>query len=239
MKFVITAGPTREPLDPVRYLSNRSSGKMGYAIAAAALEMKHEVILISGPVALSAPSGAEVVRVTTGEEMFEAAAAHFARCDVFVMCAAVCDYKPARYTSQKTKKKQRPFSLALEPTRDILASLTNSPHDCLVVGFAAETEELRESAQRKLREKNCDLIVANDVGRADIGMDSDDNELLIFFEKRRTRKTFARKKNGARTRLAKNNFRSARKMFDKKNMTISDTMKVKLFTNCSQTASAD
>ena len=183
MKFVVTAGPTREPLDPVRYLSNRSSGKMGYAIAAAALEMKHEVILISGPVALTAPSGAEVVRVTTGEEMFEAAAAHFARCDVFVMCAAVCDYKPARYTSQKTKKQHRPFSLALEPTRDILASLTNRPHDCLVVGFAAETEELRESAQRKLREKNCDLIVANDVGRADIGMDSDDNELVIFFKK--------------------------------------------------------
>ena len=183
MKFVVTAGPTREPLDPVRYLSNRSSGKMGYAIAAAALEMKHEVILISGPVALSAPSGADVVRVTTGEEMFEAAAVHFACCDVFVMCAAVCDYKPTRYTSQKTKKQQRPFSLALEPTRDILASLTNSRHDCLVVGFAAETEELRESAQRKLREKNCDLIVANDVGRADIGMDSDDNELLIFFKK--------------------------------------------------------
>ena len=128
--------------------------------------MKHEVILISGPVALAAPSGAEVVRVTTGEEMFEAAAAHFARCDVFVMCAAVCDYKPAQYTPQKTKKQREPFSLALEPTRDILASLTSRPHDCLVVGFAAETEELRESAQRKLREKNCDLMVANDVGRA-------------------------------------------------------------------------
>ena len=194
MKFVVTAGPTREPLDPVRYLSNRSSGKMGYAIAAAALEAKHEVILISGPVALTAPSGAEVVRVTTGEEMFEAAAAHFARCDVFVMCAAVCDYKPARYTPQKTKKQHRPFSLALEPTRDILASLTNSPHDCLVVGFAAETEELRESAQRKLREKNCDLIVANDVGRADIGMDSDDNEARDILSKTAHQKNFRAQK---------------------------------------------
>ena len=180
MKFVVTAGPTREPLDPVRYLSNRSSGKMGYAIAAAALEAKHEVILISGPVALAPPSGAELLRVTTSEEMFRSAAAHFSHCDVFVMCAAVCDYKPTQYESQKTKKQPRPFSLALEPTRDILSSLTNSPHDCLVVGFAAETKELTEHAQRKLREKNCDLIVANDVGRADIGMDADDNELVIF-----------------------------------------------------------
>ncbi|MDQ3413604.1 MAG: phosphopantothenoylcysteine decarboxylase, partial [Verrucomicrobiota bacterium] len=120
MKFVITAGPTREPLDPVRYLSNRSSGKMGYAIAAAARETGHEVILISGPVALTAPAGAEVVPVTTGEEMFAAAATHFARCDVFVMCAAVCDYKPARYAAQKMKKERGAFSLALEPTRDIL-----------------------------------------------------------------------------------------------------------------------
>ena len=191
MKFVVTAGPTREALDPVRYLSNRSSGKMGYAIAAAALEEKHEVILISGPVALTPPSGAELVRVTTGEEMFEAAATHFAHCDVFVMCAAVCDYKPAHYTPQKTRKQRTPFSLALEPTRDILASLTNGPHGCLVVGFAAETEKLMESAERKLRAKNCDLMVANDVGRADLGMDSDENELVIFF------------KNGAQEKLSR------------------------------------
>jgi phosphopantothenoylcysteine decarboxylase / phosphopantothenate---cysteine ligase len=180
VKFVVTAGPTREALDPVRYLSNRSSGKMGYAIAAAALEAKHQVILISGPVALTAPSGAELVRVTAGEEMFEAAVAHFAHCDVFVMCAAVCDYKPTHYIPQKIKKRSAPFSLALEPARDILVSLTNVPHDCLVVGFAAETEELMENAERKLRAKNCDLMVANDVGRADLGMDSDENELVIF-----------------------------------------------------------
>ncbi len=180
MKFVVTAGPTREALDPVRYLSNRSSGKMGYAVAAAALEEKHEVILISGPVALTAPSGAELVRVTTGEEMFEAAGAHFMHCDVFVMCAAVCDYRPVRYAPQKTKKQSAPFLLALEPTRDILTGLTNSPHDCFVVGFAAETETLMENAQRKLKAKNCDLMVANDVGRADLGMDSDENELVIF-----------------------------------------------------------
>ena len=181
MKFVVTAGPTREPLDPVRYLSNRSSGKMGYAIAAAAREAKHEVILISGPVALAAPLGAEVVRVTTGEEMLAAAAAKFARCDVFVMCAAVCDYKPARYIAQKIKKERAPFSLVLEPTRDILSSLTSGAHDCFVVGFAAETQELRENAKRKLTEKNCDLMVANDVARTDIGMDADENEITIFF----------------------------------------------------------
>ena len=144
---------------------------------------------------MQAPNGAELVRVTTGDEMFDAAAAHFAQCDVFVMCAAVCDYKPARYARQKMKKERGPFSLALEPTRDILSSLTSGPHDCFVVGFAAETQELRANAQRKLLEKNCDLLVANDVARNDIGMDSDENELQIFFQRRRRKKTFARKKN--------------------------------------------
>ena len=182
MRFLITAGPTREPLDPVRYLSNRSSGKMGYAIAAAALEKNHDVTLITGPVALAAPLGAKLVRVTTGEEMFAAVSAQFLLCDVCVMCAAVCDYKPVHYAPQKMKKQPTRFSLELEPTRDILASLTNQPHDCFVVGFAAETETLATNAQRKLAEKNCDLLVANDVGRADIGMDSDDNEVVIFFK---------------------------------------------------------
>ncbi len=180
MKFLITAGPTREPLDPVRYLSNRSSGKMGYAIAAAALAEKHEVTLISGPVALEAPAGAEIVRVTSSEEMFEAARARFAECEVFVMCAAVCDYQPAHPAAQKMKKSRTPFTLELVPTRDILASLTSVPHTCFVVGFAAETHDLEANAQRKLAEKNCDLLVANDVSRTDIGMDSDENELLIF-----------------------------------------------------------
>ncbi len=199
MKFVVTAGPTREPLDPVRYLSNRSSGKMGYAIAAAALEAGHEVVLISGPVALSPPSGAEVVRVTTGEEMFAASVAPFARCDVFVMCAAVCDYKPVQYTEQKMKKEREPFSLALAPTRDLLSSLTSGPHACFVVGFAAETQELRTNAQRKLTEKNCDLLVANDVARNDIGMDSDENELQIFFRDG-TEKKLSREKKTALAR---------------------------------------
>ncbi len=180
MKFVVTAGPTREPLDPVRYLSNRSSGKMGYAIAAAALEEKHEVVLISGPVALAAPAGAKVVRVITGDEMFAAISAAVAGCDVFVMCAAVCDYKPAHSSPAKLKKSREPFALELVPTRDLLASLTSAPHDYFVVGFAAETQELEQNAARKLVEKHCDLLVANDVSRADVGMDSDENELVIF-----------------------------------------------------------
>jgi phosphopantothenoylcysteine synthetase/decarboxylase len=182
LKFVITAGPTREPLDPVRYLSNRSSGKMGYAIAAAALEKKHEVVLISGPVALMPPLDAEIIRVVTGEEMFDAVTGQLADCDVLVMCAAVCDYKPARYSPAKLKKSSEPFSLELVPARDILASLTSATHDCFVVGFAAETQQLETNAARKLAEKNCDLLVANDVSRADIGMDSDENELVIFFK---------------------------------------------------------
>ncbi len=194
MKFVVTAGPTREPLDPVRYLSNRSSGKMGYAIAAAALAAGHEVVLISGPVAIAAPPGAEIVRVTTGDEMFEAAAAEFMRCDVFVMCAAVCDYKPARYAEQKMKKGGGPFSLELTPVRDILFSLTSGVHDCFVVGFAAETEELPANAQRKLTQKNCDLLVANDVARNDIGMDADENELQIFFKSGEEKKLSRAKK---------------------------------------------
>jgi len=188
VKFVVTAGPTREPLDPVRYLSNRSSGKMGYAIAAAALEEHHAVTLISGPVVLAAPSGAETIRVTTGDEMFDAVAAQLDGCDIFVMCAAVCDYRPARYTPQKMKTQRLPFSLTLVPTRDILASLTSAQRSCFIVGFAAETQELEANAARKLREKNCDLLVANDVSRADVGMDSDDNELLIFFPNGERRK---------------------------------------------------
>ena len=180
MKFVITAGPTREPLDPVRYLSNRSSGKMGYAIAAAALEEKHQVVLIRGPVALADPLGAEVIPVVTGDEMFAAAGEHFSACDVFVMCAAVCDYRPAQRAAAKLKKTREPCALELVPTRDILASLTSAPHACFVVGFAAETQELETNAARKLVEKNCDLLVANDVSRADLGMDSDENEVVIF-----------------------------------------------------------
>ena len=187
MKILITAGPTREPLDPVRYLSNRSSGKMGYAIAHAALDAGHETILVSGPVSLTAPTGARLVPVTTSEEMFEAVHAWVGWADVCVLCAAVADFRPAHVESHKIKKENR-ASLLLElvPTRDILRSLrdctpTTGQRKPVIVGFAAETTSLAENARRKLREKGCALIIANDVSRNDVGFESDENELFLFF----------------------------------------------------------
>jgi phosphopantothenoylcysteine decarboxylase / phosphopantothenate---cysteine ligase len=185
VKFLITAGPTREPIDPVRYLSNRSSGRMGYAIAGAALEAGHEVILISGPVNLDPPPKAQVISVTTSDEMFEAVHREYNRCEVCVLCAAVADYKPANFSAQKIKKRNQAFSLELIPTRDILASLGEEDRHFLLVGFAAETSNLDEYARKKLREKNCDLIVANDVLT---GMESGENEVTIFFRNGEQRK---------------------------------------------------
>ena len=187
MRFLITAGPTREPIDPVRYLSNRSSGKMGYAIAEAAIEAGHEVVLISGPVEVARPRGVAVVSVSTSDEMFAAVRQHSSRCDILVMCAAVADYKPARVSKSKIKKRSEDMLLELIPTRDILGSL---PQDrpFLVVGFAAETENLQANAQKKLREKNCDVVIANDVSAPDSGMESDQNEVEIFVREGETKK---------------------------------------------------
>jgi phosphopantothenoylcysteine decarboxylase/phosphopantothenate--cysteine ligase len=177
--FLITAGPTREAIDPVRYISNRSSGKMGYAIAEAALDAGHAVILISGPVNLSPPRNAEIISVSTSDEMFEAVHQHADESDVFVLCAAVADYKPAHVSPVKIKKLNAEFSLELIPTRDILNSLGRRQNrKFLLVGFAAETDHLEANATKKLHEKNCDIIVAND---ARIGMETDENELLILF----------------------------------------------------------
>ena len=180
MKFLITAGPTREPIDPVRYLSNRSSGKMGYAIAEAAIEAGHEVVLISGPVDVARPRGVAVISVSTSDEMFAAVRQHTSRCDILVMCAAVADYKPAKVSKSKIKKRGENISLELLPTRDILASLPKD-RQYLVVGFAAETENVEGNARQKLKEKNCDIVIANDVSRADSGMESDQNEMTILF----------------------------------------------------------
>jgi phosphopantothenoylcysteine decarboxylase/phosphopantothenate--cysteine ligase len=181
VRFLITAGPTREPIDPVRYLSNRSSGKMGYAIAEAAIEAGHEVILISGPVDLNPPRDAELVSVSTGDEMFDAVHEHLKGRDVLVMCAAVADYKPKQVSKTKIKKRDANLSLELIPTRDILASLPKQDRQYLVVGFAAETENVEANARKKLQEKNCDIVVANDISRADSGMESDENEVAILF----------------------------------------------------------
>jgi phosphopantothenoylcysteine decarboxylase / phosphopantothenate---cysteine ligase len=178
VRFLITAGPTREPIDPVRYLSNRSSGKMGYAIAEAAIEAGHEVVLISGPVSVGRPRGTAVVPVSSSDEMFDAVMRQIRNCDILVMCAAVTDYKPAKVSKTKIKKRDANLSLELKPTRDILASLPARDRQYLVVGFAAETENIEANAEKKLRGKNCDIIVAND---ARIGMESDENEVEIFF----------------------------------------------------------
>jgi len=195
--FLITAGPTREPIDPVRYISNRSSGKMGYAIAEAALDVGHDVILISGPVNLARPRNAKVIYVSTSDEMFETVHQHADDADVCVLCAAVADYKPAQVSPVKIKKRATQLSLELIPTRDILDSLgTLQNRKFLLVGFAAETDHLEANATKKLREKNCDIIVAND---ARIAMESDESELLILFRDGDTKKiSRAPKKNLAR-----------------------------------------
>jgi phosphopantothenoylcysteine decarboxylase/phosphopantothenate--cysteine ligase len=198
VKLLVTAGPTREAIDPVRYISNRSSGKMGYAIAEAALENGHAVTLISGPVNLPPPSRAKVISVTTSDEMFDAVHRHAGDYDILVMCAAVADYKPATVSRQKIKKQNTELSLQFVPTRDILTSLPQD-RQYLVVGFAAETSDLENQARKKLREKNCDVIVANNVSRPDAGIESDENEVTIFFRDG-ARKKIARssKKNIAR-----------------------------------------
>jgi phosphopantothenoylcysteine decarboxylase / phosphopantothenate---cysteine ligase len=188
VRFLVTAGPTREPIDPVRYLSNRSSGKMGYAIAEAAIDAGHDVTLISGPVEIAPPARARLISITTSDEMFEAVHRHARDCDVLVMCAAVADYKPARISRQKIKKDRGGLDLELIPTRDVLMSLPERDRSFVVIGFAAETENLEENAQNKLRQKNCDAVVANPIGDANSGMESDENEVTIFFRDGQTQR---------------------------------------------------
>lgn len=191
MRFVVTAGPTREPIDPVRFLSNRSSGKMGYAIAAAALAAGHKVTLISGPACLPKPVGARFVSIMTSDELYREVHRAILKCDALVMCAAVADYKPAKVQRRKMKKQKMSFALQLVPTEDILASLSQRERNFLVIGFAAETHDLEMKARKKLREKNCDIIVANDVSKIDCGMESDVNAVTIFLRSGET-KTISR-----------------------------------------------
>jgi phosphopantothenoylcysteine decarboxylase/phosphopantothenate--cysteine ligase len=197
VRFLITAGPTREPIDPVRYISNRSSGKMGYAIAEASVDAGHDVVLVSGPVNLEPPRNTKFISVSTSDEMFEVVHRQADASDVCVLCAAVADYKPAEVSLVKIKKRTGRISLQLIRTRDILASLgCREDREFLLVGFAAETNHLEANATKKLREKNCDIIVAND---ARVGMESDENELLILFRDGETKKiSRAPKKNLAR-----------------------------------------
>jgi phosphopantothenoylcysteine decarboxylase/phosphopantothenate--cysteine ligase len=168
MRFLITAGGTREYIDPVRFISNASSGKMGYALARAALKAGHSVTLITAPTAVKPPSGAKVIPVETAAEMFQAVKAHFGKCDCLIMAAAVSDYTPAHPSRTKIRRKPGTFTLALKPTPDILKWAGTHRRVCrahrkskLVVGFALEDQNVRANAERKLKDKRLDMIVAN------------------------------------------------------------------------------
>ena len=184
MNIVVTAGPTREHLDPVRFLSNRSTGKMGYAIADEAQRRGHAVHLISGPVAIPVPAGLVCcTQITSAQEMLDAVMETISESDVLIMCAAVADWRPCAVSSHKLKKDAMDPVLRLEPTKDILGAvkLVRRP-DQLIIGFAAETDDVLGHAREKVVRKNLDLIVANDVSRADAGFAVDTN-IVSFVEK--------------------------------------------------------
>lgn len=170
MRFLITAGGTREYLDPVRYITNASSGRMGYALAAAALKAGHAVTLISAPTSLVPPTGAEVVWVVSAGDMFKAVKKHFKTCDCLIMAAAVSDYTPVDMAKVKRKKEKKLLMLKLKPTEDILAWAGQHKKKHVVVGFALEDRNLKQNAEKKLISKNADMIVAN--SPAAIGADS-------------------------------------------------------------------
>jgi phosphopantothenoylcysteine decarboxylase/phosphopantothenate--cysteine ligase len=178
--ILVTAGPTRENVDPVRYLTNRSSGKMGYAVAEAAARRGAHVILVSGPTSLEAPAGVERIDVRTAEEMHRAVLDKVASCSIAIFAAAVSDYRPAEPNGQKIKRNTESFTLSLEPTPDILGSVARNKGDRFLVGFAAETDHVAENARKKLASKNADLIVANDVTAEGAGFDIDTNIVTLF-----------------------------------------------------------
>ena len=190
-KVVITAGPTREALDPVRYISNHSSGKMGYALAAAAIEAGADVTLISGPVALSIPEKCQGILVMSADEMQQAALEFAEGADIFIATAAVADYKAASIASEKIKSGDDKMTISLEKNPDIVSSVASTFEDLFVIGFAAESNDVETYAKGKLEQKHLDAIVANDISRTDIGFNSDDNEVswidtdsTIVFSKR-------------------------------------------------------
>ena len=179
---LVSAGPTEEPLDPVRYITNRSSGKMGYALAEASRHRGAKVILVSGPTRLPAPAGITVENVRTTAEMSQAMLRHLGQATVILMAAAVVDFAPARTESEKIKKRQGALTLELKLTPDILAEISRRRKpDQLIVGFAAETSNLLENAAAKVREKSLDLIVANDVTQEGAGFDADTNIVTLIF----------------------------------------------------------
>lgn len=179
-RILVTAGPTREPIDPVRYISNRSSGKMGYAIALAALRRSAEVVLVSGPTALIPPSGAVFVPVQTAEEMREGVLQHLPATTIVIKAAAVADYRPLHPHAAKIPSKQERLTLPLAPTPHILTEVAAKKGSAFVVGFAAETHDVSAHAEAKLQATGIDLLVANDVSQVGIGFESDENQVLLL-----------------------------------------------------------
>ncbi len=199
--ILITAGPTQEPIDPVRYITNRSSGKMGYCLAEASLESGANVTLVSGPVNIEAPEGAHLVKVQTAEEMYESVMHHIKNTDIFISSAAVSDYKPENFSKDKIKKsdKNSEISIGMTKNKDILKSVSEISNKPYLVGFAAETNDLISNAKLKLKNKKLDLIIANDVSGKDIGFDSEENEVTLinsdseFFIEKESKKKVASK----------------------------------------------
>jgi len=181
IKITITAGPTREQIDPVRYISNNSSGKMGYALADAAIEEGAEVILISGPVSLRSNPKAKLISINSADELLNEAYKAMESSDIFISCAAVADYKPLNSHDNKIKKnKDEMLDITLTKNPDILSSISKKHPDKFIVGFAAETENVEDNAKDKLINKKLNMIIANDVSDASIGFDSDNNEVMII-----------------------------------------------------------
>ena len=181
LKYLISSGPTREYIDPVRFISNPSSGKMGARVAEAAAEAGHDVTIVSGPVNIKYPAKAEVIRVTTAIEMYESIINNFPDCDVLVMTAAVCDYRPVKRSENKIHKTDNSLMLRLERNPDIMFEAKRIRKKQIVVGFAAETHDLLTSARRKLEKKGMDMILANKVGKEGSGFASDFLEVTIMF----------------------------------------------------------
>ncbi|WP_455221077.1 bifunctional phosphopantothenoylcysteine decarboxylase/phosphopantothenate--cysteine ligase CoaBC [Kaarinaea lacus] len=182
LNVVITAGPTREPIDPVRYLSNRSSGRMGYALAEAAVEAGAHCVLISGPTHLATPDRVQRIDVETAQQMHDAVMEQMPGCDIFIAAAAVSDYRPANVANQKIKKEQSQINLELVRNPDIVKAVSTQHPNVFAVGFAAETHKVEQYAVQKLNQKSLRMIVANDISRTDIGFDSEDNAVTVFWQ---------------------------------------------------------
>lgn len=180
-KVLITAGPTHEAIDPVRYIGNRSTGRMGYALAREAFEAGAEVTLVSGPVSLDSPAGVDRISVTSALEMHDAVLSQVSGADLFIACAAVADYRVTVVAPQKIKKSAKNIQLELTPNPDILSAVTGLENKPFTLGFAAETEKLEQNAADKLKRKNLDMIAANQVGGGQTGFESDTNELLVLW----------------------------------------------------------